>query len=900
MADYRELLRKAVEALPDNTGANRRAVYEKARAALVAQLRAVEPPLPAREITQQRLKLEDCIREVEQSATEQLLSNLRGAERSRPSAGSAPSAPSRPSVRSGPSRPEPAQPSRPMPSRASAASQPSAPSRPRPASRASAPSLPVSAPSRPQPQSRTSAPSRPAQKISRPSYPDHDAYDAQSGYPEEETWQNPYPQAGYPADSEPDTFDDGFEAAIEDPTASGGDPYAPDYDEESAAPAAPSRRSAPSRPASASPGSRASRGSAPSRPAPPPLEDEFEDEPAPEAVEPEPRARFSPFRTGIKVNSGFSRSRPSAPERQPDRFDAVAEGEDGPFDDGYDSGPLNDDGQSIEEIIAAAEAASRSTASRPSRAATRFAPPGGLPLRGPAEQLPIHQERDDFDPLPDASRAYDIRNVSVDMRGREGAVSDAAASAAYIGQAMSSVREVDLDANGGQFTDAQVAIDRAIATLDREARGDLEAAEAARSAAVAPVDPDRAPARSQSVHAEAEPGDVDPLPDAFSMADETPFAEARGGRAAVPAAQARPMAGAIGAEGDHEAEDDEDDEDDEEEGRRGFGALSVFLLIAVLLLAGGGVGGFWAWREGYIDLSTVFAQGDTTEPLQQQEVAAVEEEPEPLQPETPEPGNTTPDVPPVPEAVAEDGEAGAETETPDSTANGAPDATFNDRLPTETAPEPLAEGETTEGDVAAVVPADGPQSLLLEEQANGAAGAVPYSGSVEWARGTDELGHPTIIGEASIPARNLDVRILLRRNSDSNLPASHLMEVNFTVAESFVGGNIANLPGVLLKDEELVQGQPLTGASARIVGNSFLFALSGASDQDVANNRQLLRERAWMDLAMVYGTGRRAIITLEKSDEGAAIFDSVMDAWAELDAEAAPATSDPVDTGDAG
>ena len=33
MADYKELLRRAVEALPENTGAARRAVYEKARAA---------------------------------------------------------------------------------------------------------------------------------------------------------------------------------------------------------------------------------------------------------------------------------------------------------------------------------------------------------------------------------------------------------------------------------------------------------------------------------------------------------------------------------------------------------------------------------------------------------------------------------------------------------------------------------------------------------------------------------------------------------------------------------------------------------------------------------------------------------------------------------------------------
>src|SRR5690554_449375 len=80
MADYRELLRRAVDALPENTGSNRRAVYEKARGALVAQLRAIEPPLPAREITTHRLNLEDCIREVEHEATEKLLGRFKQVE----------------------------------------------------------------------------------------------------------------------------------------------------------------------------------------------------------------------------------------------------------------------------------------------------------------------------------------------------------------------------------------------------------------------------------------------------------------------------------------------------------------------------------------------------------------------------------------------------------------------------------------------------------------------------------------------------------------------------------------------------------------------------------------------------------------------------------------------------
>src|SRR3954469_2897123 len=76
MADYKELLRRAVDALPENNGAARRAVYEKARAALVGQLRGITPPLPARDITTHRLQLEDCIRQVEQEASEANIAGL--------------------------------------------------------------------------------------------------------------------------------------------------------------------------------------------------------------------------------------------------------------------------------------------------------------------------------------------------------------------------------------------------------------------------------------------------------------------------------------------------------------------------------------------------------------------------------------------------------------------------------------------------------------------------------------------------------------------------------------------------------------------------------------------------------------------------------------------------------
>src|SRR5262245_22088350 len=68
MADYYPLISRAVAALEKNNGENRRALYERARAALLAQLRGITPPLNESDITRERLALEESIRKVEAEA----------------------------------------------------------------------------------------------------------------------------------------------------------------------------------------------------------------------------------------------------------------------------------------------------------------------------------------------------------------------------------------------------------------------------------------------------------------------------------------------------------------------------------------------------------------------------------------------------------------------------------------------------------------------------------------------------------------------------------------------------------------------------------------------------------------------------------------------------------------
>jgi hypothetical protein len=66
MADYFPLLARALDTLPERDPATRRAVYDRARAALVAQLRSVQPPLGEAELARETAALDEAIARAEE------------------------------------------------------------------------------------------------------------------------------------------------------------------------------------------------------------------------------------------------------------------------------------------------------------------------------------------------------------------------------------------------------------------------------------------------------------------------------------------------------------------------------------------------------------------------------------------------------------------------------------------------------------------------------------------------------------------------------------------------------------------------------------------------------------------------------------------------------------------
>ena len=126
---------------------------------------------------------------------------------------------------------------------------------------------------------------------------------------------------------------------------------------------------------------------------------------------------------------------------------------------------------------------------------------------------------------------------------------------------------------------------------------------------------------------------------------------------------------------------------------------------------------------------------------------------------------------------------------------------------------------------------------------------------------------PAVRADVEIPERRMTVTWSLRRNTDKALAASHTIEITFNLPADFPGGGIANVPGILMKQAEQARGTPLSGLAVKVTNGFFLIGLS-AVDTDVRHNVQLLKERSWFDIPIVYANGGPATLAMEKGAPG--------------------------------
>lgn len=226
-------------------------------------------------------------------------------------------------------------------------------------------------------------------------------------------------------------------------------------------------------------------------------------------------------------------------------------------------------------------------------------------------------------------------------------------------------------------------------------------------------------------------------------------------------------------------------------------------------------------------------------------VAALTQPPAPAPATTPEPAAATPTTPATPA-------------TPPAASATTPAASEN---------APVAVGQ---------------KAIFYEERTNVAQGSAEQ-GSVVWtvvqeSPGGDLPPEPAIRAEATIPGKDIQLRMTIRRNADKTLPASHILEMIFLTPDGFEGGGIENILRVALKSSEQDAGSPLLGIPAKIADGFFLVALND-NKAEVDANLNLLRRQSWIDVPVVYKSGRRALFTMEKGIPGDKVFEDAMKAW---------------------
>jgi len=172
------------------------------------------------------------------------------------------------------------------------------------------------------------------------------------------------------------------------------------------------------------------------------------------------------------------------------------------------------------------------------------------------------------------------------------------------------------------------------------------------------------------------------------------------------------------------------------------------------------------------------------------------------------------------------------------------------------------------------------QRALLYEEDPIAAQGKRYVGSVIWR--TEPVfpgqGQALVHAQLEIPERHISMTMSIRRNTDKALAASHTIEIMFNLPADFPFGGISKVSAIMMKETEEALGTSLAGLTVNVTSESILFALS-AAEGDMQRNMKLLEGRSWFDIPIVYNSGQRAIVAIEKGIPGEGAFREAFAAW---------------------
>jgi hypothetical protein len=158
-----------------------------------------------------------------------------------------------------------------------------------------------------------------------------------------------------------------------------------------------------------------------------------------------------------------------------------------------------------------------------------------------------------------------------------------------------------------------------------------------------------------------------------------------------------------------------------------------------------------------------------------------------------------------------------------------------------------------------------------------------YVGTVVWRReninrGQDQPLTEAVRADIDLPQAKLKATMLLQKNTDATLPASHTIELRFTPAADSPIASIKQIDVPQMRKEDSPTGDPLAGVPAPITPNYFLIGLT-QGDAAVTRNTDLIKSRQWFDIPLLLGDNKIAKITFEKGDAGDRAVNDAFTDW---------------------
>lgn len=175
------------------------------------------------------------------------------------------------------------------------------------------------------------------------------------------------------------------------------------------------------------------------------------------------------------------------------------------------------------------------------------------------------------------------------------------------------------------------------------------------------------------------------------------------------------------------------------------------------------------------------------------------------------------------------------------------------------------------------------QRVVLTEGQPNSTERKQYVGSVIWRSEmvTSGPGLPpdlAIKADVEIPERKMRMNLVLRRNTEQSLPASHTIEILFATPPDFPGGAVADARGVLMEQADQKSTVPLSGLRVKVTNGFFLIGLLN-EDNEVRRNVQLLKDRPLLSIPIIYSNNQHALLSLEKGVPGDRVFAEAFTAW---------------------